>query len=266
MIINVTVIASHYKFVNNSKNLPEDSFSFTFMYQDLKRATRHDIIKIQEVLDSYNSDIVLWTNVPADVYREINNFKGNYALQNQTYDTKGKMQLILSKTPGTNRGLIGDNNGIWVSRIVGERKLSIVLTSQNSPWKSKDHYFQASNNINELAYFAKTRDEPVVIFGGFGASAWSKLLRPLETKAELSTSGFTILYAENLYQLLTKRIVNSIFVHPGIAVSEIMKLPTIGKTKPGIAGTIKVAPIRKEIQFLELDQTVSEEYLLQQSN
>ena len=187
VLMNLALIATHSHLFQKASELPEDSHVFTVTYQNLQGA-EHKADKLREVLENSNADIVLWVNVPVQIYRNLDSVLGDYQLQNQTFDTTGKMKLILSRTPGVDRGETADENGLWVSRVVGSRKLTIVLTDIADPWHS-DAYARAKQKVADLSEFALSRDEPVVLAGNFGASGWSWLLNDLETRGGLKPRG-----------------------------------------------------------------------------
>lgn len=260
-VLNLALVASHYHLSEQESRLPEDSYRFTFLYQDLKGADEHDD-DVRRVLDSTDADLVLWTNVPVEIYRKLNEIKGAYYLQNQSFNKQGKMMLILARTPGTARGLVDDDAGIWVSRVIGTRKLTLALTSLGDPWSRKS-YKTASDKIAALSNFVRSRDEPVVLIGGFGASGWSYLLKPLEDVGGLQTDSTVVLTAGANRPWFLRRPSDYVYVHPGMEVADLRATEPFGTNHVGLTGTLKIAPIRKEIEFFELEPTLPEEDLLQ---
>ena len=171
------------------------------------------------------------------------------------------MKLILSRTPGVDRGETADENGLWVSRVVGSRKLTIVLTDIADPWHS-DAYARAKQKIADLSEFALSRDEPVVLAGNFGASGWSWLLNDLETRGGLKPRGKLSESGTDL-PLLIRRPTDHIYTHPGIEVADVAAQDLIGTKHKAVSAVFRIAPIRKEIEFFELQPVMSESELLQ---
>ena len=260
-VLNLALVASHYHLSEQESRLPDDYSHFTFLYQDLKGADEN-ADAVRRVMDAADADVVFWTNVPVDIYRKLNEIKGGYYLQNQSFNKQGKMMLIMARTPGTARGLVDDDAGIWVSRVVGTRKLTLTLTSMGDPW-SKKGYKTAVEKVAALANFVRSRDEPVVLIGGFGASGWSYLLKPLEDIGGLQTDSTVVLTSAANRPWFLRRPTDYVYVHPGMEVSDLRATETFGTNHVGLTGTLKIAPIRKEIEFFELEPTLPEEELLQ---
>ncbi len=260
VLMNLALIATHSHLFQKASELPEDSHVFTVTYQNLQGA-EHKADKLREVLENSNADIVLWVNVPVQIYRNLDSVLGDYQLQNQTFDTTGKMKLILSRTPGVDRGETADENGLWVSRVVGSRKLTIVLTDIADPWHS-DAYARAKQKVADLSEFALSRDEPVVLAGNFGASGWSWLLNDLETRGGLKPRGKLSESGTDL-PLLIRRPTDHIYTHPGIEVADVAAQDLIGTKHKAVSAVFRIAPIRKEIEFFELQPVMSESELLQ---
>lgn len=260
--LNVALVSSRYHLTSNETKLPPDHYKMTFLYQDLKTADRK-AEQIRDELEKVDADIVFWANVPVEIYRDLNAIKGAYHLQNQSFDKHGAMMLIMSRSPGTARGQIGKKGaGIWVSRVIGNRKLIFAMTDLGDPW-SKKAYEDTAEKVNDLVAFARKRDDPVVLIGGFGASGWSRLLDGLETEAGLQTENTVFSASSSNAPFLLRRPTDFIYAHPGIEVSDLRKTDGIGTARNGLTGTIKIAPARKELEFFEMEPTVSEEKLLQ---
>ena len=175
VLLNLALVASHSYLFQKESALPEDSYVFTVLYQNLKGA-ENKANEIRGVMENTQADFVLWTNVPVEIYRQLDDLSGYYQLQNQTLDTTGKMKLIFARTPGVDRGITAGEDGLWVSRVIGTRKLTLLLTNFDNPWREKA-YARTKQKIFELADFARGRDEPVILMGNFGASGWSWLCR-----------------------------------------------------------------------------------------
>ena len=261
-VLNVALVSSRCHLTADETKMPPDHYETTFLYQDLKGADRK-AEQIRGVLEKVDADIVFWANVPVDIYRDLNAVKGNYHLQNQSFDKNGAMMLIMSRTPGTARGQIGKKGaGIWVARVIGNRKLTFALTDLGDPWNKKA-YAETKEKVDDLVAFARKRDDPVVLIGGFGASGWSRLLDGLETDAGLQTENTMFSASASDKPFLLRRPTDFIYAHPGIEVSDLRKTDGIGTPRNGLTGTIKIAPARKELEFFEMEPTVSEEKLLQ---
>lgn len=260
-VMNLALVTSHYHLTEKESTLPDDSYLFTVLYQNLKDADDKSE-QISRILESSDADIVLWANVPAEVYRRLNDIKGPYTLQNQTFDKSGRMKLVLARTPGTARGEIGDKEAIWVSRVIGTRKLTFVLAALDNPWSEKN-YGPAKKEIFDIADFARSRDEPVVVVGGFGAAGWSYLLRDLEKHAGLQSQGTVVLTSSPDKPFFLRRPADHIYTHPGIEVHDLRMTKSLGTDYSGLTATLKIAPVKKEIEFFELQPTLPEEELLQ---
>lgn len=260
VLLNLALVASHSYLFQKESALPEDSYVFNVLYQNLKGA-ENKAGEIRNVMENTQADFVLWTNVPVDIYRQLDDLTGYYQLQNQTLDTTGKMKLIFARTPGVDRGITAGEDGLWVSRVIGTRKLTLLLTNFDDPWREKA-YARTKQKIFELADFARGRDEPVILMGNFGASGWSWLLKDLESHAGLKPQG-KLLESGTDKPLYSRRPTDHIYTHPGIEVSDIRAENMIGTDYNAISATFKIAPIRKEIEFFELQPTLPEEELLQ---
>lgn len=260
VLLNLALVASHSYLFQKESALPEDSYVFNVLYQNLKGA-ENKAGEIRNVMENTQADFVLWTNVPVDIYRQLDDLTGYYQLQNQTLDTTGKMKLIFARTPGVDRGITAGEDGLWVSRVIGTRKLTLLLTNFDDPWREKV-YARTKQKIFELADFARGRDEPVILMGNFGASGWSWLLKDLESHAGLKPQG-KLLESGTDKPLYSRRPTDHIYTHPGIEVSDIRAENMIGTDYNAISATFKIAPIRKEIEFFELQPTLPEEELLQ---
>lgn len=260
VMLNLALVASHSYLFQKESALPEDSYVFSVLYQNLKGA-ENKAGEIRNVMENTQADFVLWTNVPVEIYRQLDDLAGYYQLQNQTLDTTGRMKLIFARTPGVDRGEAAGEDGLWVSRVIGTRKLTLLLTNFDDPWHEKA-YAQVKQKIFELADFARGRDEPVILMGNFGASGWSWLLKDLESYAGLKPQG-KLLESGTDKPLYSRRPTDHIYTHPGIEVPDIRAENMIGTDHNAITATFKIAPIRKEIEFFELQPTLPEEELLQ---
>lgn len=260
VLLNLALVASYSYLFQKESALPEDSYVFTVLYQNLKGA-ENKTDEIRGVMENTQADFVLWTNVPVEIYRQLDDLSGYYQLQNQTLDTTGKMKLIFARTPGVDRGITSGEDGLWVSRVIGTRKLTLLLTNFDNPWREKA-YARTKQKIFELADFARGRDEPVILMGNFGASGWSWLLKDLESYAGLKPQG-KLLESGTDKPLYARRPTDHIYTHPGIEVSDIRAENMIGTDYNAISAAFKIAPIRKEIEFFELQPTLPEEELLQ---
>ena len=170
------------------------------------------------------------------------------------------MKLILARTPSVDRGYAAQEVGLWISRVIGTRKLTLLLSKIDDPWTEKN-YYEAKQKIFELSDFIRSRDEPVIVMGNFGASGWSWLLKDFESYAELKPQG-KLLESGTDKPLYSRRPTDHIYTHPGIEVSDIYTEDLIGTDYKAILATFKIAPIRKEIEFFELQPTLPEEELL----
>lgn len=257
LIINLLLIASHYHLSMSESLLPEDSYELKFLYQNLKETTKTDISKIHSQLSNSKANLILWTNVPADIYRNLNKIKGNFILLNQTPNKEGKMMLILADSPALDRGLIKNDSGTWISLKIGNRRASIALTFLDNPW-NKENYDLAKKKIFEISQFANSRDDPLILFGGFGASGWSYLLRDLEKSASLKTEGKILLTTNAKLPRFFRRPTDSVYAHPGIEIDNLEEDSSLRTRHLGIKGVIRIAPIVKEIEFYDLEPTISE--------
>ncbi|MBO4519575.1 MAG: hypothetical protein J5787_00030 [Alphaproteobacteria bacterium] len=258
--LNLILMASHSYLMQKKSDLPEDSHVFTVTYQNMKGADDH-IDLVQKMMENLNSDLVLWTNVPVKIYRHLENLTGPYHLQNQTLDTTGKMKLIFARTPGVDRGETLGEDSLWVSRVVETRKLTLLLAFFDDPWNEKN-YTKTKQKVFELADFARSRDEPVVLIGNLGASAWSWLLSDLESHAGLKPQGKIWASGTNM-PFYIRRPIDHIYTHPGIETADINTFDWLQTDYDAITAVFKIAPLRKEIEFLELQPTLDEAELLQ---
>ncbi len=261
VVLNLVLMACHAYLFQKKSVLPEDSYVFTVLYQNLKGA-QDKAAEIQTVMENTSADFVLWTNVPVKIYRQLDHLIGYYQLQNQTLDTTGKMKLIFARTPGVDRGEAAGEDGLWVSRVIGTRKLTLLLTAFDNPWANEQTYARTKQKIYELAEFARSRDEPVIVMGNFGASGWSWLLKDLESHAGLKPQG-KLTESGTDKALYARRPTDHIYTHPGIEVSDIRAQNMIGTDYNAILASFKIAPLRKEIEFYELQPILPEEELLQ---
>lgn len=260
VLLNIVLMASHTYLTQKKSDLPEDSHVFTVLYQNMKDSdTRLD--EIRDLMENSSADLVMWTNVPVNVYRHLKDVIGSYQLQNQTLDTHGKMKLIFSTTPGIGRGETVGEDSLWVSRVVETRKLTFLLAYFDDPWSEKN-YSRTKQQVYELSDFVRERDEPVVLIGNLGASPWSWLLNDLEKHAGLKPQGK--LWASGREKpFYSRRPTDHIYTHPGIETTDIIIEDRLGTGHEAITVFFKIAPLRKEIEFLELAPTLDEKELLQ---
>lgn len=259
-LLNLVLMASHSYLMQKKSDLPDDSHVFTVTYQNMKGSDERPEL-VREMMENLDSDLVLWTNVPVDIYRRLESLTGAYHLQNQTLDTTGKMKLIFAKTPGVDRGETLGEDSLWVSRVVETRKLTFLLTFFDNPWNEKN-YEATKKKVFELADFARGRDEPVVLIGNLGASAWSWLLSDLESHAGLKPQG-KIWASGTDIPFYIRRPIDHIYTHPGIETADISAQNRLETGYDAITAVFKIAPLRKEIEFLELQPTLDEAELLQ---
>ena len=259
-LLNLILIASHSYLMQKKSDLPEDAHVFTILYQNMKD-TERDLDLVRNLMENTQTELVMWTNVPVEVYRHLENVSGDYQLQNQTLNTDGKMKLIFSRTPGVDRGKVFNEDGLWISRVVGTRKLTLILSFFNNPWSEKS-YQESKKKVLELSDFIRGRDEPVVLIGNLGASAWSWLLDDLEVHAGLKPQGKLMITGKDK-PFYTRRPTNHIYTHPGIETVDIQKKDWLNTNHEAITAVFKIAPMRKEIEFRELSPILDENELLQ---
>ena len=147
-----------------------------------------------------------------------------------------------------------------MSRVVETRKLTLVLSSFDNPWSEKK-YAEAKNEIFKLAEFIRDRDEPVVLIGNLGASAWSWLLHDLESYAGLKPQGKIWASGADL-PFYSRRPTDHIYTHPGIETVNIEMNDFLGTGHPSVTSVFKIAPLRKKIKLLELSPILNEQELL----
>lgn len=254
-LMNWGLIASHYYFSEQTPDLPEDAPAFTVLYQDLKNAEKMET-QIKDVLRENEADIVFLTNVPVEIYRNLKDIIYPYVLQNQSYDTTGKMMLILAKEASVARGRIAEDAGVWVSRVFDGRKLTLTLTSLGDVWNGE--YNKAFQKVENLAQFVQTRDEPVLLLGDLKATDWSRLMSPLKIKGNLEVKEpLTLSYPYGIPSLM-RRPAASIYAHPGVFVVGIKNLPSLSSETAGFFATVKMAPVEKAVVFYELPPVIPE--------
>ncbi|MBR4126278.1 MAG: hypothetical protein IKR09_01710 [Alphaproteobacteria bacterium] len=259
-LLNLVLMASHLQLIQKKSDLPEDSHFFSILYQNMKESENH-LDDIRRLMENTETDLVMWTNVPVDVYRHLEDLTGSYHLQNQTQDTTGKMKLIFSRTPGIDRGETLGENSLWVSRVVETRKLTILLSFFDDPWNEKS-YEKTKQEVFALADFVRSRDEPVVLIGDLKASAWSWLLNDLESYAGLKPQERLPVSGKDL-PFYARRPTDHIYTHPGIGTVSIEAQDLLGTGHNAITAVFKIAPLRKEIEFFELQPILDAEELLQ---
>ncbi|MBR1945298.1 MAG: hypothetical protein IJ846_03295 [Alphaproteobacteria bacterium] len=259
-LLNLILMASHSHLTQKKSDLPEDSHIFTVLYQNMKDS-ENSLDRIQYMMESIQTDLVMWTNVPIEVYRHLEDVIGSYSLQNQTLDTTGKMKLVFSRTPSVDRGETLGEDSLWVSRVVETRKLTFLLTFFDNPWNEKN-YDKAKQEVFELSNFVRSRDEPVVLIGNLGASAWSWLLNDLEAYAGLKPQGKLLVSGMDM-PFYSRRPTDHIYTHPGIETADIKAKDWLKTGHNAISAVFKIAPLRKKIEFLQLSPILDEQELLQ---
>ncbi|MBR1777040.1 MAG: endonuclease/exonuclease/phosphatase family protein [Alphaproteobacteria bacterium] len=259
-LLNLALMASHSHLTQKKSDLPEDSHVFTVLYQNMK-GSEHSSDQVRNMMENVHADLVMWTNVPVEIYRRLEDVIGSYQLQNQTLDTTGKMKLIFARTPGVDRGETIGEESLWVSRVVETRKLTLLLAFFDDPWNEKN-YALTKQKVFELAEFARGRDEPVVLIGNLGASAWSWLLNDLENYAGLKPQG-KLLASGTDKPFYSRRPTDHIYTHPGIETADIATHNWLNTGHDAITAVFKIAPLRKKIEFFELQPILDEEELLQ---
>ena len=259
-LLNLVLMASHSHLTQKKSDLPDDSHVFTVMYQNMGNS-EHNLNRVRKMMRDSDADIVMWTNVSAKIYRHLKDLRGHYQLQNQAQDASGKMKLIFAETPGVDRGTTNGKKSLWVSRVVETRKLTLVLSFFGDPWSEKN-YAAAKKDIFELADFIRGRDEPVVLMGNLGASAWSWLLNDLESYAGLKPQG-KIMASGTDMPFYSRRPTDHIYTHPGIETVNISIKDYLKTGHLGVTAVFKIAPLRKKIEFLELSPILDEQELLQ---
>lgn len=259
-LLNLVLMASHSYLTQKKSDLPEDSHIFTITYQNMK-GSEHRLDQVRHMMENVQTDMVLWANVPVEIYRRLEEVIGAYHLQNQTLDTTGKMKLIFARTPSVDRGETIGEDSLWVSRVVETRKLTLMLAFFDDPWNEKS-YDATKKKVFELADFARSRDEPVVLIGNLGASAWSWLLNDLESHAGLKPQG-KLLASGTDEPFYARRPTDHIYTHPGLETVDISRYNWLGTGHNAISAVFKIAPLRKKIEFLELSPILDEKELLQ---
>lgn len=260
VLFNLILIASHSYLIQKKSDLPDDAHVFSILYQNMKGSELR-LDKVRDMMENVQTDLVMWTNVPVEIYRHLEDLTGDYQLQNQTLNTDGKMKLIFSRTPGVDRGNVFKEDGLWISRVVETRKLTLMLSFFDNPWDEKS-YSENLQKVSQLSDFIRGRDEPVVLIGNLGASAWSWLLNDLESYAGLKPQG-KLMIAEKDKPFYTRRPTNHIYTHPGIETVDIQKSDLLNTPHEAITAVFKIAPLRKEIEFRELSPILDENELLQ---
>ena len=262
-LMNLCLTASHYHFSEQKSLFPPEAPQFSFLYQDLKGADKKsDALK--DLISQHDADLVLLTNVPVAVYEHLPEIASGYVLQNQTTDDTGKMMLMLARSPGSARGAVNDTDALWVSRIVGERKLTVVLSVLDNPWEGD--YVPCVEKMKRIADFVGTRNEPVLLIGSFKASDWSRLTADLKDTAKLLLKEpLRFSYPANVLSFM-RRPAASIYAHPGIDVQDIHILDDLDLNTQGRSAVVKMAPLKKEVRFYELQPTVDEKILLKQNS
>ncbi len=260
VLLNLILIASHSYLFQKRTPMPDDSYTFSILHQNLKGADeKADDLRV--LLENTPADFVFFTNVPVEIYRRLNEIIGDFQLQNQTLDKTGKMKLILARTPSVDRGKTSDDNGLWISRVIGSRKITLVLAGLENPWQAQT-YRKAKQAVFDLADFSRSRDEPVVLMGNFGATGWSWLLNDLEAHAGLKPQD-ELLESGTDDPVYRRRPTDHIYTHPGIGVSDVYAENILNTDHNAILALFKLAPFRKEIEFFELQPILPEEELLQ---
>ena len=247
-LMNWALIASHYHFTPPKTAYPDENPVFTLLYQDLKGADRrYDDVRL--LLERYDADIVLLTDVPVKIYERLNDIKGGYVLQNQSYDTTGKMMLVLSKPFGMSRGAV-TKAGIWVSHVFSGRRLTIVLTSLGDVWNGD--YESAAKKTAELAQFAKDRDEPVLLTGDLKASNWSSVTKPLKSVGNLEIKEPLFLSYPTSLPSFLRRPAASVYAHTGVELVDWTPVNALDSTVSGFFTAVKMAPAQKKVVFYDL--------------
>ena len=62
---------------------------------------------------------------------------------------------------------------------------------------------------------------------------------------------------------MIRRPTDHIYTHPGIEVADVAAQDLIGTKHKAVSAVFRIAPIRKEIEFFELQPVMSESELLQ---
>ncbi len=263
VLMNLFLTASHYHFFEQESLLPPDAPQFTLFYQDLKGAD-DKAGDLQILIANNDADLVLLTNVPVSVYELLHDIAPDYVLQNQTANDEGKMMLVLARSPSSARGVLDGDDALWVSRIIGERKLTVVLSVLDDPFEP-ENYDAARAKMTRIADFVSSRDEPVLFIGDLKASDWSRLTYDLKETGKLSLKEPLRFGTPATYPFFLRRPVASVYAHPGIEVRNIYPVTDMDLRAQGISALVKMTPVKKEVRFYELQPTVSEEILMRQN-
>ncbi len=255
IILNGALIASHSHFFQK-RNQTQDAHQFTVTYQNLS-GSENKIEKIRELIKNSQADLIVLTHVSKETYRHLNELIGQYHLQNQQQDDNGNLNLILAKTPSADRGQVFKEKGLWVSRIAGTRKITLITADFQNPW-SKEAYIKAKKDIYTIADFIRGRDEPVILMGNFNATGWSWLLEDLGTHAQLRLQE-EMPSVEPRKPFYSRRPTSHIYTHRGIEVDHIQEQKNTTTPHRAITVVFKIAPLYPEFELFELQPILPQE-------
>ncbi len=218
-IINLTAILSSSNLFMSKNTLKDTDKLFKIYYHNNVVSEYDTLMQIKHI----NPDIFIYTNktpVSDNLKQELSAFSS----LNIAKTKNGEDIVFGSKYEALDIGHIPFNKNeetiaTWATYEANNRVFTVIAVSM----PPIEHLYKRANKdlIKYLQDFIISRDEPVVILGDFSSSPWSKYLRELKIKTNLThKSGQTLSYPSYIPWFL--RLSNfSLFAHEGIKIIDI---------------------------------------------
>lgn len=223
---NIAIIASCIDFFGSNSKLETTYQEYSFTLQKISDQNLNDKKEFLYNLKKQNSDFVLIANTSSDFSKDIIKNSNNHSFAKQVSCYKNRNCLILSKLNAKNFGeitLSDEQKALWVSFSDKNKNFTVILFNENN-----FHYKYSNKNLKKLVDFIKSKDEPVILSGGFASVPWSQRFKIFENDAKLiSKSGLNPNWPSYLIWPLRLPL-DHIYTHQGINISSI-KLKKLSK-------------------------------------
>lgn len=187
-ILNLAVIASHINFFEKP-NLKNWNFNFAFYrFADFQGENHNRII---DDLNQKDQDLVIILDLAPDLTQNIlKDLEPSWSIKHANC-YQGRDCLILSRFEVKDYGKISflesyNDYALWVSYLNQDHLFTVVVFNEG---EFNFDYINKNYKIHKLSSFIKSRDEPVILMGGFSSVPWSQRYSSFETEASLFTKG-----------------------------------------------------------------------------
>ncbi|MGD9638104.1 MAG: endonuclease/exonuclease/phosphatase family protein, partial [Alphaproteobacteria bacterium] len=230
---------SHINFFDNQKVKPvsENSLNFVVYHSSKDNTSTNNLIF--DNLKKQKKDFIFIIDAPKDLTNYIEQSSNPFSVK-QINCFKDTQCVILSRFDAVDSGefeLSDSNKALWASYSYNNKMFTTLLLNEGT-FSSK--YFNKNKSITRLIDFIKSRDEPVILIGGFNSVPWSKRFKSLETEASLfSKSGLEPNWPSVL-PLPLRLPLDHIYAHPGINLFNVGLQAIPDSNYRAISGTLSI--------------------------